>query len=111
MGKQAQKDTVFTARLMEARQRMGYTQAQLGVLAGIEEFSASARMNQYERGVHAPDYGTVQRLAKALQVPTSYFYEEDDLLSALILNYGALKTQQRKQLVKLSGEMLEKHGD
>ncbi len=94
---------------MEARLRMGYTQAQLGVLAGIDEFSASARMNQYERGVHAPDYGTSQRLAKALQVPTSYFYEEDDLLAALILNYGSLKTQQRKQLIKLSEELLEKH--
>jgi transcriptional regulator with XRE-family HTH domain len=107
MTKHAQKNSVFSKRLMEARLRMGYTQAQLGVLAGIDEFSASARMNQYERGVHAPDYGMSRRLAEVLEIPTSFFFEEDDLLAALILNYGGLKAQQRKQLVKLSEELLD----
>lgn len=105
--KKAQKNSVFSKRLMDARLYMGYTQAQLGVLAGIDEFSASARMNQYERGVHAPDYGMSRRLAEVLEVPTSFFFEEDDLLAALILNYGKLKAQQRKQLFKLSEELLE----
>ena len=37
-------------RLKEARLRSGLSQEKLGVLAGIDEASASARMNQYERG-------------------------------------------------------------
>jgi DNA-binding XRE family transcriptional regulator len=45
-------ETVFSARLKEARIAAGLSQERLGVVAGIEEASASARMNQYERGKH-----------------------------------------------------------
>jgi transcriptional regulator with XRE-family HTH domain len=39
-------------RLKEARLRTGLSQQKLGILAGIDEATASARMNQYERGIH-----------------------------------------------------------
>jgi transcriptional regulator with XRE-family HTH domain len=46
----------------------------------MDEFSASARMNQYEKGVHSPDFKTVKALAEVLKVPTAFLYcEEDDL--------------------------------
>jgi transcriptional regulator with XRE-family HTH domain len=105
MVRSAQRQTVFTRRLKEVRKRAALTQAQLGVLAGIDEFSASARVNQYERGVHFPDYGTAQRLASALKVPVSYLFEEDEVLAALILIYGELKSPQKKQLVRLAEEI------
>jgi transcriptional regulator with XRE-family HTH domain len=54
----------------------------------MDEFAASARMNQYERGKHTPDYSTVERLAKVLKVPTPFFYARDDELAALILKFG-----------------------
>ncbi len=46
---------VLSKRLREARAAAGISQEQLGILAGIDEFSASARMNQYERGKHSPN--------------------------------------------------------
>lgn len=59
-------------RLKEARLKAGLSQQQLGVLAGIDEATASARMNQYERGVHTPDFELVCRLAVVLNIPASY---------------------------------------
>lgn len=50
------KTSILARRLKEARLRSGLTQERLGVLAGIDEYSASARMNQYERGKHSPHY-------------------------------------------------------
>ncbi len=79
--------SVFGKRLREARLAAGLTQEGLGVQAGIEEASASARMNQYEKGKHQPDYATVERIAKVLNVPEAYFFAKDDGLAELILNY------------------------
>jgi transcriptional regulator with XRE-family HTH domain len=60
--------------MKEARTHAGLSQERLGVLAGIDEMSSSARMNQYERGKHEPDFKMVERIAKVLNVPKSYFY-------------------------------------
>ncbi len=76
--------SVFTKRLKEARLEAGLSQDQLGVLAGIEEATASSRMNHYERGKHEPDFSMVERIAKVLNVPESYLYAKDDD-AALIL--------------------------
>ena len=71
---------VFSKRLKEARLKLGISQAKLGIFAKFDESSSSARINQYERGKHYPDYQTAVRLAKALNVPTPYlFAKEDDL--------------------------------
>ncbi|MGY5367150.1 helix-turn-helix domain-containing protein [Enterobacter oligotrophicus] len=83
-------------RLKEARLRAGLSQEKLGVLAGIDEASASARMNQYERGKHAPDYEMANRLAKVLQVPVSYFYTQEDDLAQVILKWSELSESERK---------------
>ena len=69
---------VLGKRLKEARLRTGLSQERLGVMAGIDEMSASARMNQYERDKHAPDWLTMERLAAVLSVPVAYFYAADD---------------------------------
>lgn len=78
-------------RLKEARLKAGLSQQQLGVLAGIDEATASARMNQYERGVHTPDFALVCRLAAVLNIPASYFYTVEDELAEIILNYVSKK--------------------
>ncbi|WP_152083978.1 helix-turn-helix domain-containing protein [Enterobacter oligotrophicus] len=83
-------------RLKEARLRAGLSQEKLGILAGIDEASASARMNQYERGKHAPDYEMANRLAKVLQVPVSYFYTQEDDLAQVILKWSELSESERK---------------
>lgn len=91
--------SIFPARLKEARKRAELSQFQLGVLAGIDEFTASARMNQYERGVHEPDFGTVLRLAKALGVPVSFLFEPNNRLAELILLAGQLESKELTQLI------------
>lgn len=78
-------------RLKEARLRAGLSQQRLGVLAGIDEATASARMNQYERGVHTPDFDLACRLATVLDVPACYFYTVEDDLAEIILNYRPTK--------------------
>lgn len=99
---------LFSRRLKVARERKGITQMELGVRAGIDEFSSSARINQYERGKHIPDYLTAKHLAKVLGVPAAYFYAEDDTLAELIAMYGQLKIAERKDLLALSSALSNK---
>lgn len=74
-------------RLKTARKKAGYTQEKLGVMAGIDEATARARISQYEKGTHAPDFGLVCRIAKVLQVPACYLYTVEDDLAEIILKY------------------------
>lgn len=78
-------------KLKIARVNTGLTQAELGVRAGLEEESASSRISSYEKGVHAPDFGLVSKLATVLDVPEAYFYAVDDDLAELILQYHRYK--------------------
>ncbi|MEQ5348875.1 helix-turn-helix transcriptional regulator [Proteus genomosp. 6] len=89
---------MITKRLKEARLRAGLSQEKLGILAGIDEASASARMNQYEKGKHTPDFNTVEKLAKILNIPVSYFYTPDDMLAEFIYSYYKLSENERKKL-------------
>jgi len=94
----------FARRLREAREAVAISQKQLGVLAGIDQFVASARINQYERGKHVPDLLTAQRLAAELKVPVSYLYEPDDNLAALLRIAGQLPSHKIRKLLKALGE-------
>jgi transcriptional regulator with XRE-family HTH domain len=93
--------TIVAKRLKEARLRADLSQRQLGIMAGIDEFSASPRINQYERGKHEPDLRTLTRLAAVLQVPVSYFYCDDPELAQVILGFSKLKRPQRKKVLAL----------
>jgi transcriptional regulator with XRE-family HTH domain len=99
MPRDATTPSVFPRRLKQARLRSGLTQEQLGIQAGIDEFSASARVNQYEKGKHTPAIQTSQRLARALLVPTSFLYEEDDLLATLLAFAGRLSKEKKRTLI------------
>ena len=82
-------------RLRDARLAKGLSQKELGVSAGIDMSSASARINQYERHKHVPDYGTAQRLASVLDVPVMYLYADDDELAELVLAYSRASLRAR----------------
>ena len=89
-------------RLKEARQDVGISQHRLGVAAGLDVFTASPRINQYERGRHTPNYQTMERIAKALDYPTAYFYiRENDLAKALLQLYRMSPRKRRKLLALL----------
>jgi transcriptional regulator with XRE-family HTH domain len=97
--------SIVAKRLKEARLRVGLSQRQLGIRAGINESGASSRMNQYERAVHKPDPLMLKRLAAVMQVPVPYFYCEDAELADLILKFSALGMAQRKRLIGLMEEV------
>jgi transcriptional regulator with XRE-family HTH domain len=56
-------------------------------------------MNQYERSKHAPDWLTVERLARVLEVPVPYFYAEDDETAELLLAFWSLSAELRSEAV------------
>ena len=97
---------LFARRLKAARMRSGLSQERLGVAAGVDEFSASARVNQYERGKHTPDVLTASHLAKVLEVPLSYFWAVDEDEAELLRLYHGLGTRLRKQVLRSISELV-----
>src|SRR3982751_4721260 len=91
--------SALSKRLREARLKAGLSQERLGVLAGSDEMSASARMNQDERCKHSPDWLTVQRLAAVLEVPVAYLYADDDAMAEMLLVFHALPLEAREEAV------------
>lgn len=91
-------------RLREARGRLGISQKQLGIKAGLDPSVASPRINQYETGKHVPDIQTAQRLADVLAVPAPYLYTEDDLLAAWILAYSRVTPAVRNKIARTVAE-------
>ena len=99
------ESSIFSRRLRDARQKAELSQKALGVAAGIDEFSASPRMNQYERGKHLPDMNTVERLAKVLGVNPAYFFAKDDQLAVLLEDWDMLTKSKKEKLLKLMAEL------
>ncbi|GAA5012626.1 helix-turn-helix transcriptional regulator [Massilia kyonggiensis] len=92
----------FGKRLKAARMAAGLSQERLGVEAGIQEESASARMNRYEKGTRAPAVEIVERVAKVLNAPVSYFYSQDDDEAKLLLAFHRMPANRRKELLKFA---------
>lgn len=78
----------FPKRLKQVRVAAGLSQKELGIKAGLDEFTASPRMNQYEKGTHAPDFSLVKNIADVLGLPTAYFFAEEDDLARLIEGFN-----------------------
>lgn len=110
----------FSTRLKEARLakaarlraqgRGGYSQERLGIDTGIEEATASARMNQYEQGKHLPDLKQAKRFADALDVPLAYLFCDQDDVAELLRLAHELTSEQRQELVRLAGGFLGRQG-
>ncbi|MUL16279.1 helix-turn-helix transcriptional regulator [Aliivibrio fischeri] len=95
-----ERENPIPKRLKEARQRAKITQKELGIRIGMEESSASGRMNHYEKGRHTPDVSVLQRMAKELNVPLSYFFCESDSLAELNRIMGKMSEEERNSLIK-----------
>ncbi|ENO0285714.1 helix-turn-helix transcriptional regulator [Enterobacter asburiae] len=91
---------LFSRRLKEVRLDMALSQKSLGILAGIDEFAASARINRYEKGVHQASIEVVRHLAKVLEVPVAYFYTEDDELASLVRLWPKLDSDKKKNILQ-----------
>lgn len=93
-------ETPTPSRLKSARKAAGLTQQQLGMALGMEPNTASARMNQYEKGKHAPDFLTMKRIAKELGVPVAYFYCEEEILAKLLLKISGLSYEKKTEMLE-----------
>lgn len=88
-------------RLKEARRKTGYSQKALGVQIGMDESSASGRMNHYEKGRHTPDLSTLKRIAEELDVPLNYFFCEDDQIAEIVCLLDKLSEINKEEVLCL----------
>lgn len=95
-------------RLKDARKKANLSQKALGVRIGMDESSASARMNQYEKGRHTPDVKTLKLIADQLGVPLSYFFCEDEVSAELVVNLNRLSQSDKQKVLELTAQLLEK---
>ena len=93
--------SIFGTRLREARLRADIPQDKLGVLIGLDETTASARISRYETGVHEPPFDTASLLAGALRVPTAYFYCEDADLANVVLAWDKADDDVKERITSL----------
>ena len=100
-------ETIFAQRLREARLRTGLSQKALGIQAGIDQFSASPRMNQYERGKHLPDLLTMEHLAHAAKVPVAFFFAKENELAELLGLWGSLDQEARAALLVTARQLVD----
>ena len=93
--------SVFGRRLHALRLAAGVSQDRLGVLLGLDEGTASARMSRYENGVHEPPTGFVGKLAEYFGVPVAYFYCDDDDLAEIVAAFPHLDRSRKTDLLSL----------
>jgi transcriptional regulator with XRE-family HTH domain len=94
------KPNPIPIRLKEARKRANMTQKELGIRIGMDQSSASSRMNHYEKDRHTPDIQTLQRIADELSVPLNYLFcdsQESAELACLIDN---LSVEEKRRLIE-----------
>ena len=92
--------SVIGRRLKEARQRAGLSQEKLGLEAGLEAESASARMNRYETGARYPTLELMERIGAVLGVPASFFYEADDMAADLLVAFHRLPKASKAKVLE-----------
>ena len=85
---------------------MGIAQDKLGVLIGLDEHTASARISRYEGGIHEPPLKTARAIAEALNVPMGYLYCDDDRLAEIILAASELPAHDQEHLLNSLKERL-----
>ncbi|MDQ6988755.1 MAG: helix-turn-helix transcriptional regulator [Mariprofundaceae bacterium] len=88
-------------RLKAARLAVELSQKRLGIAAGIDEFSAGPRINQYEKTTHTPTYALTVTFAKILKVPVHYFYIQDDDIAELVLLLDQLPADKKQKVIGL----------
>lgn len=103
--KTPKEKSVFARRLRQARLHLDLPQDVLGVLAGLDESSSSARISRYESGIHEPPYQFATALGKVLGVSPAYFYCADDRLAEIIRVYSSLPDDHRDLLYDVAVSM------
>lgn len=90
---------VVGRRMRSRREELGWSQEKVGVLIGIDESSARARISRYEVGTHEPPVETARLIARALGVPTAYLYCDEEDVAMLLKELATQSAIQRGTLV------------
>ena len=56
-------------------------------------------MNQYEQGKRVPDFGSLELIAEALDVPVAYFFCKDDKMAELVKLFDHLSEEDKEALL------------
>lgn len=99
--------SVLAKRIKQARIQAGLSQERLGLDAGLDEMSASTRMNRYELGKRIPAPDFVERLSKVLGVPAAFFYAVEEDEAELLAKFHRLSAEEREQLIRQLDELLD----
>lgn len=94
--------------LKEARKKAKLSQKALGVRIGMDESSASTRMNQYEKGKHTANISTLKSIADELGVSLSYFFCEDEIYAELAVNLNKLSETDKQKVPEVTARLIEK---
>lgn len=94
------KPNPIPIRLKEARKRANMTQKELGIRIGMDQSSASSRMNHYEKDRHTPDIQTLQRMADELKVPLNYLFCDSAESAELACLIDCLSVEDKKKLIE-----------
>ena len=89
-------------RLKRARQKSGLSQEQLGLRAGLEVESASARMNRYERGTRAPSVELMVKIGSVLNLPLTYFYATSEEEARLVTLFHRMPAGDKANLLRIA---------
>ena len=92
--------SIVGRRIKGLREELDWSQEKIGVAIGIDESSSRARISRYELGIHEPPIPTARLIAKALEVPLTYLYCEDDNIASLLLALYRLKPATRNRKVE-----------
>lgn len=88
----------FALRLRKTRLAVGFSQRELGRQIGLLEEVVSSRVTRYELGTSEPDFATIEKLARALNVPIAYLLTEDETLAEIVLAASALSPARQREL-------------
>ena len=96
--------STLSIRIKQARLQAALSQEQLGILAGLDPSSASARMNRYELGKRVPTPAFIERLALELGLTPAFFYSADSDESELLTLYHRLDEAGRRAVMAAARE-------
>ncbi|MRW94287.1 helix-turn-helix domain-containing protein [Duganella sp. FT80W] len=94
--------SVLGDRLKQARLKCGLSQEQLGLQAGLEVESASARMNRYERGTRVPGVELMERIGSVLNLPLAYFYAVSEDEARLLALFHRMPEGDKQTLLQMA---------
>lgn len=97
--------SVLGERLKQARLASGLSQEQLGLRAGLEVESASARMNRYERGTRVPGVELMEKVGNVLNFPLTYFYATGEDEARLLVLFHRMPSEDKAKLLQLAEQL------